>query len=429
MLVDFFTELWQILTALSVWLFFGAIIAGLLKLWLPENFIFTHMGKPSFGSIVKTTLLGIPMPLCSCGVLPTTIALKKGGANNGAAVSFLISTPQTGVDSIMVTASFLGWPLALFKVLAALVTGLIGGLAVQLSERNHQAHAPTSSATNQNKQANCHDDLCLGTTLKQSNWQSFYNYSVEELIGGIYVYLVIGVVIAALVSVLFPDQLLANYPVLNGPLGMLAMLAIATPIYICTTGSVPIAASLIAAGLPVGSALVFLMAGPATNAATLGAVYKSFGKKFTAIYLTVVVIGSITFGLLFQNWLGAEQVLTNFQHEHHSTWRHWLDSLAAVALLGLIIYWSIKDGVGLWKRLTLAAQPLSHLGTIKISGMTCNNCVTHVRRALETIEEIKKIDINLETGVVTLFGKQPIVDFNRIQSALTKAGYQSETIQ
>jgi hypothetical protein len=428
MVMQLLSACWSILVALSLWLFAGAAIAGLLKIWLPDNFIVKHMGKPSFSSIFKISLLGVPLPLCSCGVLPTAISLKKSGANNGAAVSFLISTPQTGVDSILVTASFLGWPLALFKVLAALVTGVIGGLLTQLSEKREPAAAPLLVPTRPLDQNQCASDMTCGATVPAttSKWRAFYNYTIEELIGGVYLYLLIGIILAALISVFFPSQLLTQYPALKGPLGMLIMLAIATPLYICTTGSVPIAASLIHAGLPMGSALVFLMAGPATNAATMGAVYKSFGKKITFIYLGTVVVAAIGFGLLFQHWLGGVSPLLSYQHVHHAWWRQVIDTVAAVGLTALIVNWGLRDLGGLLKRLRRSQTAAGLNAVLKVTGMSCNNCAGHVRHAIENIKGVQKVEIELESGEVKLYGRQ--IDLEHVLTAIGQAGYQGEVV-
>ena len=130
---DFFREAWGVAGVLAPWLFFGLGIAGLLHVLLPADFVRKHLGRPGWGGIVKAAALGVPLPLCSCGVIPAAVGLKKDGASDGAAVSFLISTPQTGVDSVMVCAAFLGWPFAVFKIVSALVTGVVGGLLVDVT--------------------------------------------------------------------------------------------------------------------------------------------------------------------------------------------------------------------------------------------------------------------------------------------------------
>ncbi|MBN1595050.1 permease [candidate division FCPU426 bacterium] len=412
-ILSYLSELWKILTELAPWLFLGASMAGLLKIFLPRNFISTHMGGSSVWSILKTTLLGIPLPLCSCGVLPATLGLKKDGASNGAAVGFLISTPQTGIDSILVTSSFLGWPLALFKVGSALVTGLLGGLFVQATETkgiSTPVHPLPEKAP------------MLPPRQTASKWRIVWNYSIHELIGGIYIYLAAGLVIAALISTLFPTNALAQMPALQGMGGMLLMLGLSIPIYVCTTGSVPIAASLIAAGLPVGSALVFLMAGPATNIATLSAVTRSFGARITAIYLGTVVLASMVFGLVFQStFLPTPDSLIPL-HQHHTAWYYMvLNHAAAVLLTALMLRWAWQDLQSWWRRLK-GQRPAQQAFTLRIKGMSCKNCAVTVRRSLEQLPNVRLVSVQWENGTARIQGDG--LDFKRIAQVIHQAGYE-----
>jgi len=412
--IHYLEEVWNILTALAPWLFFGAGLAGLLKIFLPPGFITKHLGASSLANIVKTTLLGIPLPLCSCGVLPTTMGLKKDGASNGASLGFLISTPQTGLDSILVTANFLGWPLALFKVIAALITGMAGGFLTHYTE----PHPPIISDPAQVKSHPGKNE----TPGEKSRWQIFFNYTINDLIGSIYKYLALGILLAALISSLFPAEALSRLPALQGIWGMLVMLALAIPLYICTTGSVPIVASLISAGLPIGSALVFLMAGPATNAATLAAVYRAFGRRITAIYLGTVILGSIAFGLLFQSFFSPalSDVLIP-HHEHVPAYRLIFNATFAILLTGLIVRWAGLDFISWFRRLFRPAPRKEEELILQVSGMTCNNCVSHVRHALESLPHIRSADIRLETGLAHVKGET--LDRSVIIRVIKAAGY------
>ncbi len=399
MFVRLLQEVWNILKALSPWLFLGAGLAGLLKVYLPSGFVSRHVGHSTLGSVLKSVVLGIPLPLCSCGVIPTAIGLKKDGASNGASVGFLISTPQTGLDSILVTASFLGWPLALFKVLAAFLTGVLGGGAVNFLDPGKAASPPDADAGP--------GTACLGdcpappAAAAPPRLQILVEYAVQELIGGIYRYLLIGIVVAALISVLIPPRAIAGIPALQGLLGMAVMLLISIPLYVCSTGSVPIAASLIQAGLPLGSALVFLMAGPATNAATIGAIFRTFGRKIAVIYLAVIIAGSVAFGLLFQAVIASGAGTGIGPHEHGlPAWRQVLDNAAALALSLLLAYWCLRDLRGWWRnRLAARATARSVPGaTYQIEGMTCQNCVRHVREALAGVAGVRQVEVDLDSG-------------------------------
>ena len=410
--IRFLAELWSVLLDLSVWLFLGAFLAGALKILLPADFVRRQVGRSSLGSVLKAVLLGVPLPLCSCGVIPTSIGLHKSGASRGSSVGFLISTPQTGLDSILVTASFLGWPLALFKVVAAGVTGVAGGVFTNLAVKDPP---PPEAPPTKTLERPPSSDSAAGK-LKRG-----WIYAVEELIGGIYGYLVVGILIAALIAVLVPPNALGAIGALQGILGMAVVLAVSLPLYVCSTGSVPIAASLIHAGLPLGSAVVFLMAGPATNAATLGAVLKTFGRKTTFLYLGVIVTGSLLFGLAFQAGFGGEG-LAGAGHEHaRPVWRQVFNGLAAAGLILLILRWSLRDLAAHLRDRRRDGTGETQTRAFRVSGMTCAGCARRVRGALEALPNVALAEVDWERGTVRVRGR----DLKRpdLGAAMQHAGY------
>lgn len=260
----------QVFMELAPWLLLAAVVAGLLHVLIPPNWFRRHLTGRS--GVFKAVLAGVPMPLCSCGVIPVGLGLKKEGASDGAVVGFLISTPQTGVDSILVAASLLGMPFALFKVAASMITGLIRGWLANATEESEQkpARLPDVSAAKE-----------IGRL------RAFIEHSLT-LIRSIWAWIVVGVLVSALITSLVPEDSLANLAGFGGLPAMLITLLISLPLYVCATASVPIAAALVISGLPPGAALVFLMAGPATNVATIGAVYRTLGKRSLGIYLVTV---------------------------------------------------------------------------------------------------------------------------------------------
>jgi hypothetical protein len=320
-------EGWDVLLELAPWLLLGLSIAGILHVYLPSGFIHRHLGGKRFANIFKAVSIGVPMPLCSCGVIPAAIGLKKDGASNGAATGFLISTPQTGVDSILVSAAFLGWPFAVFKVFSALISGLIGGILVNMFDESENVMPPVPK----------HNSCCAKHTKK--SWRTVFQFGFLELLQDFYKWLIIGIFIAALIGVFIPSGRLADIHWTQGLSGMFIMLGISLPMYICATASVPLAAALITAGMSPGSALVLLMAGPTTNVATLGAVYRSFGKKVLVIYLLTVATMSITLGLLFDNLLINIPPATQHMHALPG----YISISAAVVLLALMGYISFRD--------------------------------------------------------------------------------------
>jgi uncharacterized protein len=413
MLIRFGLEVWTLLTELAPYLFLGAGIATLLKFGLPQGFITSQMGRPTLGSVVKSVFLGVPMPLCSCGVIPAAIGLKKSGASNGAVVGFMISTPQTGADSLLISASFLGWPLALFMLAVTFVSGLVGGLLVHWLAPFDQGR---EKAPDFQDQATC----AISAAPTGPRWQRWFRYATEELIGGVYRYLILGILVSAVISLAVPPNYFSAFPALRGILGMLAVLLIAVPMYVCSNGSVPIVASLIQAGLPVGSALVFLMAGPATNVATIGAVLRSLGIRVMAIYLGTILVMSVLAGLLFQTLWGTLTLQHVALHQHTGgmglVWI--LSALSAVFLVVLLLKWSYLD-VRNWLRgrTSTGSEEL----VLQVDGMTCANCAAHIKRDLLAVPGVGRVEVNLETGWVRMWGQG--LNRERLSLAVCSAGY------
>jgi hypothetical protein len=346
-------------------------------------------------------MVGVPLPLCSCGVVPTALGLRKEGASNGATTAFLISTPQTGVDSILVSANFLGWPFALFKVATAFVTGMIGGLIAEHAEK------PSTIAEN-------HPGDFKKPPL---TFAEFWQYTVVDLYGAIDKWIYLGVLLAALITALTPDNFFADMSFAQGIGGMLLMLAISVPLYVCATGSVPIAASLVAAGLPLGTALVFLMAGPATNVATIGAVYRTLGPRLLAIYLGTVVIMSIGFALLFESLIGAAYV-PDPVHQHGSDN---LPGILSFIVLAAVTAWLMRYRRQQRKQ-QLQLMTENTVGiTLTVEGMSCQHCVANVKKSLEALEGVDNATPDLDSGMVIVNGDN--LDNSALKQAIIDAGY------
>lgn len=396
---EYIAELWLIVLELSPPLLGGLILAGLIHLFLPAGFIHRTLSRRGLGSVFKSVMVGVPMPLCSCGVVPTALGLRKEGASNGATTAFLISTPQTGVDSVLVSANFLGWPFAIFKVVTAFVTGLIGGLIAERAE-------------NPSKIAENHPGTYETTPKTLSE---FWKYTVVDLYGAIDKWIYIGVLLAALITAMTPENYFSDMSLTQGITGMLLMLLIATPLYVCATGSVPIAASLVLAGMPLGTALVFLMAGPATNVATIGAVYRTLGPRLLAVYLGTVIVMSITFALLFEAMF-AEQVVVAL-HQHNNPL---LGQLCFVAL-AIISVWLYFHRIQ-QRKLNLEYQQEHDMGiTLQVEGMSCQHCVANVKKSLEAVPGVTSALPNLDSGEVIIDGDQ--LDSGTLKQTIVDAGY------
>ncbi|MCP4646395.1 MAG: hypothetical protein GY852_01500, partial [bacterium] len=360
---------------------------------------------PGLRSSVKASLIGVPLPLCSCGVLPAALGLRKDGASKGAAVSFLASTPQTGVDSIAATWALLGWPIALAKVIAAFVAGVLSGTVVDTFDKeNRHSSAPTRAASEESG----------------SIPVRILRYAFETLFRDIYLWLFIGVAISALVTVFIEPGQLADYPALSGPLGMLAALAIGIPLYVCSVSSVPIAAALVYAGFPVGSALVFLMAGPATNAATMGAVRKNLGGLSFWSYIITVVVVSLSAGLLLN---GLQIPAGEMMHHHESLGA--LGHIAAAFLFLAILFYAVKDV--LYKHRSGIAVDSSDSRQIvySVSAMTCPNCARAVSEALNSLDGVHSVAVSLDDGSAVVVPGQGYSN-RRILDILEEIGHTGE---
>ena len=390
---------WQILCELAPWLLLGMLLSGLLHAFLPVNFIRREF--QGVAGTIKAVLLGVPLPLCSCGVVPAGIGLKNQGASDGAAVGFLISTPQTGVDSILVSASFFGWPFAIFKMVVAAITGVVGGLLADLpAGTDTQKPDEFTPLTDKAEESDRSEVVVLHST-DEPWWQKVWEHGFE-ILQSIWIWLIIGVLLSAVISVWVPPAWLASISGLGIFPAMLLMLAISIPMYVCATASVPIAAALVQGGLDPATALVFLMAGPATNVATIGAIRNRFGNRTTVTYLITLVVGSMLGAWLFSELLSAD-VTDEPIHLHHHV--NWFSQLCAVILV-LMISWCAWNQFG---RRTLfgspaidADQPTVQIG---VDGMHCQSCVLRLEKAINQHPGVDVANVDLASETVTVQGE------------------------
>ena len=426
----YFAELWYLLLEMAPWLLLGLIFAGLLKVYFPQKHIDKYLGKSDFKSSLNASLLGIPMPLCSCGVIPTGISFYKNGASKGATNSFLISTPQTGVDSIFATYSMLGWPFALLRPIVAFFTGVVGGILTNVFVKEKPV-APVSPFANfsidtgsvKNEEV-CADNSCDCSEPKAEDTRHSLirsaDYAFIELLQDIAKWLILGFLVAALISVVLPDDFFSSFKGL-GFLEILVILAASVPIYICATGSIPIAAVLLLKGVSPGAALVFLMAGPATNVATMTVLGKTMGRKSLVIYLSTIIIGAIFFGML-TNWLiPADWILSKVMHIHgdgseHEMLPEWLQLTSAFILL-----FSMIGGYFFQKYLKkLRIQKIEGI-TVKVEGMTCSHCEANVKRNLEAIHGIANVVADNGSNTVKISGTK--ISLQKVKETVNGLGY------
>lgn len=335
---------WHLLEQSSLYILFGLLIGGLLKIFLSPDYVAAHLGQGRFKPVIKAALLGIPLPLCSCGVLPAAAQLKKQGANNGATTAFLIATPESGVDSIAVSWALLDPLLTVARPVAAFFSAFAAGIMENLfSYRQGRVEiAPplpvaiaATPACRENIDCRCGQGLQPAGLW--SKCKEGMRYAVIDIWGDLVGWFFIGIVAAACITVFVPDDLIMRH--LSGGIGsMLLMLLVGIPMYICATASTPIAAALILKGVSPGAALVFLLAGPATNITSLAVLIKILGKKGVGLYLASISVLSVLCGLvldLVYFYLGVSAMATI--GEVTETLPHWLMLAATLLLLMLSI--------------------------------------------------------------------------------------------
>ncbi|MFA0821302.1 MAG: SO_0444 family Cu/Zn efflux transporter [Methanomethylovorans sp.] len=300
-------ESWSLFLEMSPYLFLGFLIAGILHVLVPDEKILSYLGESAgkVRSVINASLMGLPLPLCSCGVVPTALSLKKRGATKGAALSFMISTPETGVDSIAITYALLDPLMTVFRPLATLFTAIAAGIIENFSSANEKKPLLSKPLVMMHASAtpgcgcSCSDGACSsnGNANAASRIAAGIRYAFVDLLGDISKWLIIGTLLAGVIAYLIPEEVISSY-LGGGIFSMMIMLLIGIPLYICATTSTPLAAALVAKGMSPGTAFVFLLAGPATNAATITMVMKFLGKKTAMIYVGTIAVCSIGFGLL-----------------------------------------------------------------------------------------------------------------------------------
>ena len=337
--LQYFAEVWEILLEASPYVLFGFFVAGLLKGFLPGDFVARHLGSNTKGAVIKASLFGIPLPLCSCGVIPAAAGLRQQGASKGATTSFMISTPETGVDSIAITYALLDPIMTITRPVSAFISALTAGMLVDMFPEKPKAGKQVFTPLNFAPTTLKREEPEVTLSARQSfvaKFKSGMEFAFGELVADIGKWLLIGIFIAALVSTFLPVTFFQQY-IGDGVLSMILMVVIGVPMYVCATASTPIAAALALKGLSPGGALVFLLAGPATNAATITVVAQTLGKRVAMIYVASIAVTSVLLGLIV-NYIYIKLGLSVFDWVNASEAHGYgfFSILSAVVLVGLV---------------------------------------------------------------------------------------------
>lgn len=326
---------WNLSVDMGIYILFGLLAAGVLHQLIREEWIRKHLGSSTHGSVYKAALVGTPLPLCSCSVIPFAASLRRNGSSKGATLSFLISTPITGVDSILATFGMFGWAFTAYRLLSSVSIAIMAGVLMNLFEPKE---APVKkfafSAVAPMPQPNIVPEIHKPFSVRE-----VFSYGLITLLESFSKPLFWGLLLGAIITAAIPSNLQELFND-NRWLGYIVAVAIAAPMYVCATASLPIAASLIVAGISPGAAFIFLSAGPATNTVTMGVVKSMLGMRALTIYLGVIIVGSVGFGALIDVGFDSLSItMDTNMHEHHGI----LEQAAAAVMLGLIT-WHLGRG-------------------------------------------------------------------------------------
>lgn len=453
----FFDAIIDIFNEMSPYLLLGFLIAGVMHAFVPNGWYSKYLSGNNFRSVFNAALFGIPLPLCSCGVIPTAMSLRREGASKSSVISFLIATPQTGVDSIFATYSLMGLPFAIVRPIAALVTAVLGGVFVgQNLKDEDEADAAQKSKNEESRNFSEHEHLSFAQRVKGA-----LRFAFIEMMEDIGKWLVVGLLIAGLITALVPDSWFAIFKD-NTLMSMLLVLCISIPMYVCATGSIPIAVALMMKGLTPGSALVLLMAGPAANAASILVINKVLGRRTLVLYLIAITVGALAFGcgidlLLPREWFTQTLVEMKACCHEDAGWFSWLCSGTLLLLLLNVL------------RMRLMHEETCSCGhchddhdhcyddhchcleehhdddhchdehchcheehcddccetiVFIVKGMTCNHCRANVEKAILSVPGVESTTVDLHSGKAEIIGDN--LNPSTIRSAIESIGFEVE---
>lgn len=422
-LLEIARETWLVTAQMAPWLLLGFLVAGALSTLVAPAWLERHLGGRGFGPVVKAAAFGVPLPLCSCGVIPVGASLRAHGASRPATTAFLLSTPQTGIDSILVTWSLLGPVFAVLRPVVALFTGLFGGALVLAFAPDPPLSAPA---------------FPLAPTTgpgagpgPRGRLLAALRYGLVTLPADLVRPLVAGLLLAGLIGALAPADFAARW-VGHGPLSILVMMLVGIPLYVCATASVPLAAGFIHLGVSPGAALAFLIAGPGTNAATLTTIGRVLGRRALAMFLVAIALSAFGAGLLLDAllpWLGdrlPDLGALPHHHEHASAWAQ----AAAAALVAVLAFawWNGRRAPRPATATPAGAPPAAAAATRRyaVEGMHCSHCVQSVTRAVGELPGVSACRVDLDAGVAAVTG--PTLDDAAVVAAIEALGFKGRSL-
>ena len=316
-IINILYNFWNLSIEMAPFLLLGFLLAGLLSIFISKELIKKHLSNKSKYAVIKSVILGIPLPVCSCGVIPLAASIREKGASKGSTASFVTSTPQTGIDSIIITYDMIGMTFALIRVSVAFISGIVTGLIVDFFKNNKNDYCFSENEFHDFKKRKIKDGL---------------KYAFYNLPKSLFKPLMIGILFASLISTFIKDDYFISYNSTFTEIIFISLISI--PMYICSTASVPLALSFINLGISPGAVLIFLILGPATNTITLTTLWKIIGKKETILFIGSIIINAVIFGILLNN-LKVEGIVSNCLNYCDGT--HKAIDIICVVLLYIIL--------------------------------------------------------------------------------------------
>ncbi len=418
-------EIFELINEMSPYLLLGFLLAGIMHVFVPSTLYSRYLSAGNFRSVFYSAMFGIPLPLCSCGVIPTAMSLHREGASKGATVSFLIATPQTGVDSIIATYSLMGLPFAIVRPIAALLTALLGGCLVNKLETDDKENGRSESKAGEVAKASSLSEE-FKDIIRRGWWtniKAVVRYAYVDMMQDIGKSLIIGLVVAGIITTVVPDSFFTIFQG-NTLLSIALVLVFAIPMYLCATGSIPIAVAFMLKGLSPGAAIVLLMAGPAVNVASILVVGKVLGRKTMLLYL-LSIIGGATLCALAIDYLLPQEWFTEPLKMLHTCCHEGSPIFnigATVVLFLLLVNAFIMRYRKGHEACTCHTKEVTAT-TYHVKGMSCNHCKANVERVIGQLEGVEEVSVDLASSTATVKGS---VTEHEVRKAVESIGFKCE---
>jgi len=393
-------ESYKLLLEMSPYLLLGFTIAGILHVIMEGRNFGSYLSKKGFITNVKSAAFGVPLPLCSCGVIPVSAHLQKEGASKGAVVSFLVSTPTTGVDSILATYGLLGPLFAIIRALASFIGGIFAGTLIDAFDKEN--------ADDEKEVNTCPPETAIKSSISKKIFEMF-RYAYIEMIADTAKWIIIGILAGGVIAYFIPESLFSS-AVSNRFLSYLVMLVVGIPMYVCATGSIPIAASLIMKGMSYGAGLIFLIAGPATNTATMSFIAGKLGKKALFLYLMSIAGISIAAALILDYLHINHGLNIVMNHEHGVQGFSIADRIFSAVFAVLLALPFLKK---IKRRGKMDMQ-------IIVKDISCDHCKRTIESGLKEIDGVKSVYVDVQKKTVNIEGTP---DRKKIIEVIEKLGY------